>query len=305
MFLPSKLLNILRELPPPLMAISLMAVAAILFVAMHTVVRSMSGQLHPFEIAFFRAFLGLFVLLPFVFKDNFSILKTKNIKLHSLRGILNAGAMLCFFYGLSITPLAQVTALGFSAPLFATVLAVIFLGEVVRVRRWTAIIIGFLGTMIILRPGMVDLGIGPLLIVISAAIWSVALMVIKVMTRTDSSVTISFYASIFLSPLVFFAAFPFWELPSWEQLGWMFLLAALGTFAQTLMNQSLKLADTSVVMPVDFSKMIWATLLGFVFFDEVPDFYTWVGAILIFGSTTYIAIRESRLKKVSGIKTRV
>ena len=304
-FLPSKLLNILRELPPPLMAISLMAVAAILFVAMHTVVRSMSGQLHPFEIAFFRAFLGLFVLLPFVFKDNFSILKTKNIKLHSLRGILNAGAMLCFFYGLSITPLAQVTALGFSAPLFATVLAVIFLGEVVRVRRWTAIIIGFLGTMIILRPGMVDLGIGPLLIVISAAIWSVALMVIKVMTRTDSSVTISFYASIFLSPLVFFAAFPFWELPSWEQLGWMFLLAALGTFAQTLMNQSLKLADTSVVMPVDFSKMIWATLLGFVFFDEVPDFYTWVGAILIFGSTTYIAIRESRLKKVSGIKTRV
>ena len=305
MFLPSKLSNILRELPPPLMAISLMAVAAILFVAMHTVVRSMSGQLHPFEIAFFRAFLGLFVLLPFVFKDNFSILKTKNIKLHSLRGILNAGAMLCFFYGLSITPLAQVTALGFSAPLFATVLAVIFLGEVVRVRRWTAIIIGFLGTMIILRPGMVDLGIGPLLIVISAAIWSVALMVIKVMTRTDSSVTISFYASIFLSPLVFFAAFPFWELPSWEQLGWMFLLAALGTFAQTLMNQSLKLADTSVVMPVDFSKMIWATLLGFVFFDEVPDFYTWVGAILIFGSTTYIAIRESRLKKVSGIKTRV
>ena len=305
MFLPSKLSNILRELPPPLMAISLMAVAAILFVAMHTVVRSMSGQLHPFEIAFFRAFLGLFVLLPFVFKDNFSILKTKNIKLHSLRGILNAGAMLCFFYGLCITPLAQVTALGFSAPLFATVLAVIFLGEVVRVRRWTAIIIGFLGTMIILRPGMVDLGIGPLLIVISAAIWSVALMVIKVMTRTDSSVTISFYASIFLSPLVFFAAFPFWELPSWEQLGWMFLLAALGTFAQTLMNQSLKLADTSVVMPVDFSKMIWATLLGFVFFDEVPDFYTWVGAILIFGSTTYIAIRESRLKKVSGIKTRV
>ncbi|MDC1427959.1 DMT family transporter [Rhodospirillaceae bacterium] len=287
------------------MAISLMAVAAILFVAMHTVVRSMSGQLHPFEIAFFRAFLGLFVLLPFVFKDNFSILKTKNIKLHSLRGILNAGAMLCFFYGLSITPLAQVTALGFSAPLFATVLAVIFLGEVVRVRRWTAIIIGFLGTMIILRPGMVDLGIGPLLIVISAAIWSVALMVIKVMTRTDSSVTISFYASVFLSPLVFFAAFPFWELPSWEQLGWMFLLAALGTFAQTLMNQSLKLADTSVVMPVDFSKMIWATLLGFVFFDEVPDFYTWVGAILIFGSTTYIAIRESRLKQVSGIKTRV
>ena len=170
----------------------------------------------------------------------------------------------------------------------------------VRIRRWTAIIIGFIGTLIILRPGMVDLGIGPMLIVVSAAIWSVALMLIKVMTRNDSSITISFYASIFLSPLVFLAAFPFWELPSWEQMGWMFLLAAFGTFAQTLMNQSLKLADTSVVMPVDFSKMIWAAFLGFIFFDEVPDLYTWTGAILIFGSTTYIAVREARLKRYSG-----
>jgi len=290
-------LNFINNISTPIRAVCYMAIAAVLFVAMHTVVRSMSGQLHPFEIAFFRAFLGLFVLLPLVFRDNFSTLKTKNIKLHSLRGVLNAGAMMCFFYGLSITPLAQVTALGFSAPLFATVLAVIFLGEVVRVRRWTAIIVGFIGTLIILRPGVMDLGVGPLLIVISAAIWSVALMVIKIMTRSDSSVTISFYASVFLSPIVFVAAFPFWETPSWEQLGWMFLLAALGTFAQTLMNQSLKLADTSVVMPVDFSKMIWATLLGFFFFDEIPDSYTWAGAILIFGSTTYIAVRESRLKR--------
>ena len=297
--LPKKFLNYIYSLPTPIIAVTYMALAAVLFVAMHTIVRSMSGQLHPFEIAFFRAFLGLFVLFPFILKDNFSILKTKNIKLHSLRGVLNAGAMLCFFYGLSITPLAQVTALGFSAPLFATVLAVIFLGEVVRIRRWTAIIIGFIGTLIILRPGMVDLGIGPMLIVVSAAIWSVALMLIKVMTRNDSSITISFYASIFLSPLVFLAAFPFWELPSWEQMGWMFLLAAFGTFAQTLMNQSLKLADTSVVMPVDFSKMIWATFLGFIFFDEVPDLYTWAGAILIFGSTTYIAVREARLKRYS------
>ena len=80
----------------------------------------------------------------------------------------------------------------------------------------------------------------------------------------------------------------------------MFLLAVFGTFAQTLMNQSLKLADTSVVMPIDFSKMIWATFLGFIFFDEVPDPYTWIGAILIFGSTTYIAVREARLRHYSG-----
>ena len=289
----------LDRISTPARAIAYMAIAAALFVAMHTIVRGMAGELHPFEIAFFRAFLGLFVLLPIVMRDRFASLRTTKIKLHAWRGVLNAGAMLSFFYGLSITPLAQVTALGFSAPLFATVLAVIFLGEVVRVRRWAAIAIGFVGTLVILRPGVIEIGIGPILIVGSAAIWSVALMVIKVMTRTDSSITISLYASLFLSPIVFAAAIPFWEMPSWEQLARMFVLAAFGTAAQTLMNQSLKLADASVVLPVDFTKLIWAAMLGFLFFGEVPDVYTYIGGAMIFASTTYIAIREARLKRAA------
>ncbi len=297
MISPLSVSTTLSSIPTPARAIAYMAIAAVLFVSMHTIVRGMSGELHPFEIAFFRAFLGIFVLAPLVLRDRGASFRTKNIKLHALRGVLNAGAMLSFFYGLSITPLAQVTALGFSAPLFATVLAVFVLGEVVRARRWTAIAIGFIGTLIILRPGVIEVGIGPILIVASAAIWSVALMVIKVMTRTDSSVTISLYASIFLSPIVLSAALPFWDWPSGEQLARMFVLATFGTVAQTLMNQSLKLADTSVVLPVDFTKLIWAALLGFLVFGEVPDIYTWTGGLLIFASTTYIAIRESRLKR--------
>ncbi len=288
----------LSRVPPPILAISMMAIAAILFVTMHTIVKGMAGELHPFEVAFFRAFLGIFVLGPVAIRDRGASLRTTKIKLHALRGVLNAGAMLTFFYGLSITPLAQVTALGFSAPLFATVLAAIFLGEVVRIRRWTAIVIGFIGTLIILRPGVIEVGIGPILIIASSAIWSVALMVIKVMTRTESSVTISLYASIFLSPIVLAAAVPFWEWPTLEQFGRMFALATCGTIAQTLMNQSLKISDISIVLPVDFTKLIWAALLGFLVFGEIPDLYTWIGGFLIFASTTYIAIRESRLKKI-------
>ena len=282
-----------------------MAIAAVLFVSMHTIVRGMSGELHPFEIAFFRAFLGLFVLAPLVVRDRGLSLRTQNLKLHLLRGLLNAGAMLSFFYGLSITPLALATALGFSVPLFATVLAVFFLGEVVRVRRWTAIVIGFVGTLVILRPGMIEVGIGPLLIITSSAIWSFALMVIKVMTRTDTSVTISLYASIFLSPIVFAAALPFWEMPTIEQFVRMFVLAAFGTLGQTLMNQSLKLADTSVVLPVDFTKLIWAALLGYLFFEEIPDIFTWIGGAMIFASTTYIAAREARLRRESELRVPV
>ena len=285
------------RIPTTVRAAFHMAAAAVMFVLMHTLIKSMSGELHPFEIAFFRVFLGLFVLAPILFRDRFASLRTSNIKLHALRGVLNVAAMLSFFYGLSITPLAQVTALGFSAPLFASVLAVLFLGEVIRIRRWTAIILGFVGTLVILRPGVIDVGLGPILIVVSSAIWAVALMVIKVLTRTDSSVTITLYASIFLSPLVLVAAFPFWQMPTWEQLMVLFVLAAFGTAAQTLMNQSLKLADTSVVMPMDFTRLVWAAMLGFFIFGEVPDIFTWIGGVMIFASTTYIALREAKLKR--------
>ncbi|MBH68852.1 MAG: RNA polymerase subunit sigma-54 [Rhodospirillaceae bacterium] len=283
-------------LPAVFRAVIFMALASILFVAMHTIVRDLSGEMHPFQIAFFRASLGLIILSPIIFRNNFSILKTGSVKLHALRGLLNAGAMLCFFYGLSITPLAQVTALSFAVPLFATVLAVILLGEVIRIRRITALIIGFLGTLVIIRPGLIEFGIGPVLIILQALIWSVALMVIKVLTRTDSSITIAIYASIFLSPIVLIAAIPFWQTPTFPQVIVMFVIAALGTLAQTLMNESLRLGETSVVMPIEFTRMVWAALFGFCFFGEVPDLFTWTGAILIFGSTTYISIRETKLK---------
>ena len=204
--------------------------------------------------------------------------------------------MLCFFYGIGLTPLAQATALNFTGPLFATVLAAMFLGELVRLRRWVAIGIGFLGTLIILRPGLIELDVGPLLIVSSAAVWSVALMIIKVMTRNDSSITISLYASLFVSPMVFVFAVPFWELPTADQLIRMLILSALGTLGQTLMNQSLKLAEISVVLPVDFTKLIWAAFLGFLVFEEIPNWYTICGGIIIFSSTTYIAIRSAQLK---------
>jgi drug/metabolite transporter (DMT)-like permease len=297
LILQSKIKTRLAAIPDAALGVIYMALAAVAFTAMHALIRVVTTEIHPFEAAFFRVFFGLFVLAPVIMQVGFSSLKTKRWGLFGLRGILNAIAMLCFFVGMSQTELALATALGFTAPLFATVLAIFFLGEVVRIRRWTAIIIGFVGALIILRPGFVDLSFGPMLIVTSAAVWSVALMVIKVLTRTESSVTITTYASIYLSPVILIIAIPYWTWPSWEMYFWLFLMAALGTFAQTALNQALKLADASVVLPVDFTKLIWATLLGFAMFDEIPDVYTWGGGLLIFLSTTYIGVRESRLRR--------
>ena len=292
-----KLQTRFSELPLTSRAIIFMALASVLFVAMHALVRDLSENLHPFQIAFFRASLGLIVLSPIIFKNRFAILRTSKIKLHALRGLLNAGAMLCFFYGLSITPLAQVTALSFAVPLFATLFAVFLLREIIKIRRITALLIGFFGTLVIIRPGLIDFGLGPILILSQAIIWSLALMVIKVLTRTDSSLTIAIYASIFLSPMVLIAAIPVWQSPTVYQLILMLIIATFGTIAQTLMNESLKLGETSVVMPVEFTRMIWAALFGYCFFSEVPDIFTWFGSVLIFGSTAYIAVRESKLNK--------
>lgn len=290
-------------IPSPLAGALMMALAAAAFSIMHATIRhlSVTGEMHPFEVALFRVVFGFLALAPVFLRQGMAPLRTRNLKLFALRGALNSAAMLMFFYSLSITPLATVAALGFTAPLFATLLAMLVLGEVVRLRRWTAILIGFAGTLIILRPGMIDVGLGPLLVIGSSVVWSVALMVIKVLTRTESSVTITAYASIFLTPVCLAAALPYWTWPGLEQLGWLAMIGVLGTVAQTAMNQSFKYADASAVLPMDFSKLIWAAAIGFALFGEIPDLWTWVGGALIFASATYIGIRESRMRKRAAV----
>jgi drug/metabolite transporter (DMT)-like permease len=287
----------LAAVPAPVQAIALALVSSAAFTVMHTLIRGMTREMHPFEVAFFRVFLGFFVLLPLMLRTRFGVLKTPNLGKHAVRGVLNAGAMLCFFTGLSMTPLAEATALSFTAPLFATVLAIFMLGEKVRIRRGTAILVGFAGTLVILRPGMIEPGLGPILVICSALIWSFALMLIKVMTRTDSSITITAMASVMVTPYAAVAAAFVWQWPTLEQLGVLVTIAAIGTVAQTGMNQALKLGDTSVVLPVEFTRLIWAAALGFSIFGEVPDTYTWIGGGIIFASTTYIGLREARLAR--------
>lgn len=274
-----------------------MAVSGMAFVGMHASVKTVSSDLPGVEIAFFRAFFGFLLLLPLLVTLGTKILATQRAKLHALRGVLNGLSMLVFFTGVTMTPLAQLTALSFSAPIFATLLAMLFLGEKVGPRRWSAILIGFAGTLVILRPGMVPIELGPMLILGSAMVWAITLMVIKILTRTESSVTITFHASMWLTVICAPVAASVWVWPSAENLLWLVAIAAMGTLGQTSMNQSLKIAKASTVLPVEFSKLIWAAMLGFLLFAEVPDMYTWMGAFLIFGSTTYIGLREAYLQR--------
>jgi len=273
-----------------------MLAATLLFSAMHGSIRHVANLgVHPFEIAFFRNLFSLLFVLPWLIRFGLEPLRTSRFKMHALRTVFNVVAMLCFFYAIAITPLAQVTALNFTAPIFATVLAIIVLGETVRLRRWSAIVIGFAGTFVILRPGFEAVTLGQALALASSLSWAFALVIIKMMSRTESSITIIAYMALLMIPLSFVPAVFVWSWPSIEQLLWMLAIGLLGGGAQYLMTESLRLADTSVVMPIDFFKLIWVAALAYVAFGEVPDVWTWIGGAVIFASTFYIAYRERQV----------
>ncbi|PPR18290.1 MAG: Riboflavin transporter [Alphaproteobacteria bacterium MarineAlpha9_Bin7] len=292
----------INRLSGNLRGVLLMFVATICFSVMHALIRYMSAELHPFELAFFRNLFGLLVVIPWFMRYGLKPLKTKRLGLHALRAGINAMAMLMFFYAVSITPLADVAALSFTAPIFATVLAILILGEVVGFRRWCAILFGFCGTLVLLRPGLEVVSDGQLLVVASASFWACALIVIKILGRTESSVTIITYLILLMAPLSAIPAAMVWSTPSFQQLGVMAAMGVLGTFGQLLMTQALKEGDTNAVMPLDFLKMIWAVLLGFFVFGEVPGIFTWVGGAMIFASITYIAYREHKVRKISPLE---
>ena len=277
--------------------IVLMLLSTLGFSSMHVMIRHLSGALDPIQIAFFRNFFGLVVFLPWFLRHGLAPLRTHQFKLHALRAGLNVCAMFAYFSALGMTPLARVTALGFTAPLFAALLSVFVLGEVFRLRRWTATLCGFLGTLVILRPGFAEIDLGSLLTLVSALLWACTLIVIKVLTRTDSAITITSYMNILLTLLSLGPALLVWRTPEGAQWFWLLAIGVIGTLAQVAITQSLKEADTGVVMPFDFLKLIWVAIMGYLFFGETPGLFLWLGGAIVFASATYIAVRESRLAR--------
>ena len=275
----------------------LMLFSTICFVVMQSMIRHVGETLPPFEVAFFRNLFGLVALAPIFIQQGIAPFRTKKLHLHATRGAIQATGMLAFFTGVTLIPLAQVTALSFSAPLFATLLAIVLLGERVRMRRITALILGFVGMLIVVRPGAEEINLGTMLIVASSFSWGIAIAIIKSMSRTESSATLTVYMGVFLTPITGVFAFFVWQTPSWEQLGWLFLIGCLGTIGHLAFAQSFRRADSTAVLPLDFTRLIWASIIGYLAWNEIPDAWAWIGGTVIFGSATYIAYREAMLAR--------
>ena len=292
----SKTNNFLKIFTPSILAVLFMVLSGIFATSMHCLIRFATEDHHPFEVAFFRTIFVLLIFLPFVVKNGFKSLKPNNIKLQSYRAIIGSVAMLCMFYGLSITELAKATALMFTVPIFATILAIIFLKEVVGIRRWSAMFVGFFGALIVLRPD-IELGFGPLLILCGSLMWSSSVLMAKKLTQTDSTLSITFWQAAGLIPATFILATQVWQWPSFNQLLMFLLIAIAGTLTHWFLNEALKRAEISALLPLDYLRLIWSVSLGLIFFNEIPPAGLWLGAALILGASTYIGVRQAKKKK--------
>jgi len=274
-----------------------MLLGALAAAAMNGAVRHVSDDLHPFEISFFRVLFGLIVFSPLFLRHGMEKLKTRRIGLHIVRGGLQAGAMLQFFTALRFSPLAKVAALQFTTPLFGTIFALILLREAIRLRRVTALVVGIIGTLIILRPDVGGLDFGSGLVISSSASWAMAMIAIKVLSRADSSITITFYGTLFMLPFTLLAALPYWQTPTLEQLAWLAVVGGLASTHNLCVAQAFRDAEVTAVIPLDFSKLVWSAIIGYVFFAEVPVVWTWAGGVIILAAATYIAYREAQVKE--------
>ena len=288
-------LPIWSALPANTRGMILIGVFAAVVSISHLIARDLSQKIHPIQVAFFRTVVPLIILTPVLMQQGEGWWRTTRPGLQIVRGIVGGISMLTWFYALSLIPVADATALSFTVVIFASLGAVLFLKERMGKHRRAAIAIGIIGTFFILKPGTLDLNLGALIALVSSFFWAIALLTVKVLARTDSPLTIVFYSSVYFTILAGIPAAYFWTEPNIAQLGLLICVGIFATIAQLSMTEALKVAETTAIMPIDFTRLLWAAAIGYLWFGEFPDIWTWIGGVIIFSSSIYITYRENRM----------
>jgi len=278
-------------------AIILALIASFCAVLMSVFLKLAQEDSNVFTIGFLRFFFGLLLITPIIIQSNFKIYNTINFKLHILRCIINVPMMIFGFAALTYIPLEQIKAIGFLSPILVVILSVIFLGERIYLIRTFSLILGFIGTLIILRPGFIEINIGVYMVLASALLWSCVIIITKFMSKNDSAMTILTFQYTFVTLFTLPLAIIYWNNPSFISLIYTLLAAIVGTVLHLCINNAYKLSDLSIIQPVWFTQLVFASFLGFIIFGSLPDFFTWIGAILVFISVLIITYRENYLKK--------
>lgn len=281
----------------PMRAALLMLGSTMAFGLMAVAIRYATRYVPTQEVAFFRNAFGLLALLPMLLRPGHAPLKTQQLPRYFVRSAIGLGSMLCAFWALGHLPLAQAVSLSYSTPLFVTIAAVLWLGETVRVRRWAAVVVGFIGVLVIVRPGTAGFTAGSLVAVGAAVLSSLVAIQIKQLTRIDSADTVVLYTYVFWVPLSLIPAVFVWVWPT--GMAWLWLLATgvLGTIGQLLWTRALRLGEVSALTPISFLQLPLVTLFGWLLFNETVDRWTIIGAGIILAANAYIAHREAVLSR--------
>lgn len=276
-------------------AAGLMLASTLSFGVMAIAIRLASASLHTFEIAFFRNLFGLLAVLPLLLGARRASLRTRQLPRYFVRCLIGMCSMLAGFWALGHLPLAQAISLTYSTPIFVTIAAVLFLGEQVRARRWLAVAAGFVGVLVIVRPGSSEFSIDSLAALLAAVLGGVISIQIKQLSKIDSANTIVLYTYAFWVPMSLLPALFVWQWP--QGMAWVWIVAAgiFGTGGQILWTHALKLGEVSALTPISFTQLPLVAIAGWLWFGESLDCYTVIGAAIILGSNAYIAHREALL----------
>jgi drug/metabolite transporter (DMT)-like permease len=282
---------------PHLRAALLMFCSTMFFGLMVIAIRLASETLHTFEIAFFRNFFGLVAALPLLLRHGPDLLKTTQLPRYGVRCLIGVVSMMAGFWAIGHLPLAQAVALSYSTPIFVTIAAVVFLHEQVRARRWIAVGLGFVGVLIIVRPGSANFSAGTLVALVAAVLSGIVSIQIKQLSQVDPADRIVFLTTLIWVPMSLLPALTVWEWPQGITWLWVVSAGAMGTAGHMLWTRALKLGDVSALTPISFTQLPIVALAGWLLFQEPVDRWTAIGATVIFVANAYIAHREAQLAR--------
>jgi drug/metabolite transporter (DMT)-like permease len=267
------------------------------FTVMALAIKVLGHRLDSFQIAFFRCLIGFIAILPLIGAYGIDVLQTRSLKIHALRGLFGLIAMFASYYAIARIPLASYTALSFTRPLFATVLAVLVLHEIVRWRRWTATLVGFLGVLVMVRPGAGTFNAASLFALADSMSIAFLVTLVKRLPPGETPLGMMFYFGVFSTVAALPPALFVWQWPTALEWVLLVLIGVLGALSQSFWIRAYRAGEASLVAPFDYLRLLFAGIAGYLAFAETIDLWTVAGAVIIVASTVYIARRETRIRR--------
>ena len=286
-----------KQIPAHNIGLALLVLCLIQMSSQSALVKAIGDTFSSSQIVFIRGAVGLLLIVPFVWRYRFAALQFSNLRLHLLRAFFGVLAMASQFFAYARLPLAEATAYSFTMPLFLTFLAVVFLKEAITKTIWVATFAGFVGVLIISQPGQIDFQLAGLVALCGAFFHAVVVVLIKKLSALEPTITLMLYF-----PIVAVIAFLVPALTTWTQpdlLEWIYLLliAALGTCAQWCFIEACRRVHTPLIAPFDYTRIVFAGVIGYFFFSELPSLFEVSGMIVILASTLFITLLKGKQSK--------